>query len=928
MPNNDDIKFEKFKETLPDNLKNTNEETYNLRGYWESLGKPEEFDYSQPKETDGYYHAFSRNPQTGEILKKENHPTFKMAIEGDAKAGYKAYRNKETGKVYTFKKEPDKNKYEIFKSTNMPKKINLQNLKLGYTDGTKVSKEDTKAFLIKLNEMSQKYEGTTPEDFLTLFIKENGLKDGVLLLDQKSKATTNDKGGRARGLIQFVPSTAEGLGLDQEKTATMKPVEQLDFVDKFYNTYKNSIEDYQSLYLATFYPAALEQDDDFPIAEREQTAYTSNKAIDINKDGKITVGDFKKYAANTKPAQPKNLFEEVSDDVYTQSYVDLIAPPKPKYVVGEDENGKYVETLVDKGQPKIDFDPNKRGSSSQPGERYVKNYVKGAESVGVRTIGNNEYVVQAYTDDNGVLQNEYFSFVEKGSGKNNLQKENKYDLYNREISEIMQGGLTKENVDKARDVYDTAKEDYRRSGDSELPNKDQKSYRVGNHFYELAGAPLLQEEIKIVKEIEQKKLLDLQDKHANAFGEKKQKIAEQIKKTEKDYSDIVKQEKEITRSIESIKKGTPPDIMTQGTPAVFGNLSDDLRKEINQFGWYEDLFNKDAKKYKESEAYKDYTKYLKDLETQQLEKERAKGASFSSKEKVTTSNFVTDTDGQPDPNDIDSTEKEVPLGQGEYLDKQALEDTLAEINKQLDDSETVEEFTPDLSMLDKQNSDRYGNLISMAGDLGAGIMGLKGAMEEVPVYEKGEMFNAYTDEAYRQRNMGLTGEEMGLRKQLAERGFGYDVKNIRRLSGGSAGVALGNLGRAAGTLQTRYGQIAAEDSAVRRMNQQRFDRAAGADETFNRRKFEDSFKVAMLNKEMGAQLVRDKMKNMHERNQFEKQYGKGSVYDALSREMLASKQANTHALKMAQEYQVEKQKDDLTKRKIQIESDLRKANNQ
>ena len=62
--------------------------------------------------------------------------------------------------------------------------------------------------------------------------------------------------------------------------------------------------------------------------------------------------------------------------------------------------------------------------------------------------------------------------------------------------------------------------------------------------------------------------------------------------------------------------------------------------------------------------------------------------------------------------------------------------------------------------------------------------------------------------------------------------------------------------------------------------------------------------------------------------QYEKQYGKGSMYDALSREMLASKQANTHALKMAQEYQMEKQKDDLIKRKIQVESDLRKANNQ
>jgi len=199
-------------------------------------------------------------------------------------------------------------------------------------------------------------------------------------------------------------------------------------------------------------------------------------------------------------------------------------------------------------------------------------------------------------------------------------------------------------------------------------------------------------------------------------------------------------------------------------------------------------------------------------------------------------------------------------------------------------------------------------------------------MEEVPVYNKGERFNQYTEEAYNQRNMGLSAEESGLRKQLAERGFGYDVKNIRRLSGGSAGVALGNLGRASSGLQNRYAQIAAEDSAVRRMNQQRFDRSAMADESFNRRKFEDSFKTTMLNKEMGAQLVRDKMKNMNERAQFEKQYGEGSIYNEISKEVLTGKQYNNHALKMAEQYQKQKAEDYLSDRQKRIESDLKKAN--
>jgi len=83
----DEIKFQEFFKTLPSNLR-VDSPDYNLRGYWEALGSPEKFDYSQPKEEDGKYHAFSRNPETGEILKKPWHPTFKKAIEADRRAGY------------------------------------------------------------------------------------------------------------------------------------------------------------------------------------------------------------------------------------------------------------------------------------------------------------------------------------------------------------------------------------------------------------------------------------------------------------------------------------------------------------------------------------------------------------------------------------------------------------------------------------------------------------------------------------------------------------------------------------------------------------------------------------------------------------------------------------------------------------------------
>lgn len=99
----DSVRYAAFLKTLPPNLLATDTATYNMKGYWEALGRPAAFDYTQPVEADGAYHAFSRNPLTGEILKKPNHPTFLQALQEDARAGYLPYISPD-GRVFTFGK--------------------------------------------------------------------------------------------------------------------------------------------------------------------------------------------------------------------------------------------------------------------------------------------------------------------------------------------------------------------------------------------------------------------------------------------------------------------------------------------------------------------------------------------------------------------------------------------------------------------------------------------------------------------------------------------------------------------------------------------------------------------------------------------------------------------------------------------------------
>lgn len=88
----DEEEFQRFYNTLPENLQ-SDDPSYDIRGYWDSEGRPEEFDYSQPKEDDGYYHAYSINQNTGEYLKNPWHPTFQHAIDEDKKIGYRPVVN-------------------------------------------------------------------------------------------------------------------------------------------------------------------------------------------------------------------------------------------------------------------------------------------------------------------------------------------------------------------------------------------------------------------------------------------------------------------------------------------------------------------------------------------------------------------------------------------------------------------------------------------------------------------------------------------------------------------------------------------------------------------------------------------------------------------------------------------------------------------
>mgnify|MGYP001168679379 CR=1 FL=1 len=140
------------------------------------------------------------------------------------------------------------------------------------------------------NRVSQEFRNKVREIGGRLRINPNWLM-AVMAFETNysfSPSIPNAAGSGAIGLIQFMPGTARGLGTSTQQLAGMTAVQQLDYVERFYQPYANKIRSLYDAYVAVFYPAALDKPDDFVIFTRPSVGYTQNASLDLDRDGKIT----------------------------------------------------------------------------------------------------------------------------------------------------------------------------------------------------------------------------------------------------------------------------------------------------------------------------------------------------------------------------------------------------------------------------------------------------------------------------------------------------------------------------------------------------------------------------------------------------------------------------------------------------------------
>lgn len=133
--------------------------------------------------------------------------------------------------------------------------------------------------------------GVRSSDLLAVMKQESGVKANAV--NRMSGAT---------GLIQFMPATAQRLGTTTAELAQMDPVQQLDYVYKYFKMTGVGDGSLGDLYMAVFMPKYVGYPPETVLGALGASGfagkvYAQNAGLDRNKDGTITVADVKKSVA-------------------------------------------------------------------------------------------------------------------------------------------------------------------------------------------------------------------------------------------------------------------------------------------------------------------------------------------------------------------------------------------------------------------------------------------------------------------------------------------------------------------------------------------------------------------------------------------------------------------------------------------------------
>lgn len=168
------------------------------------------------------------------------------------------------------------------------------------------------AFDLKMQEVANKLGWLKEWLYAVMFVETAGTFSPSIKNTESS----------ATGLIQFMASTAKGLGTTVQDLATMNGVKQLDYVYKYFLPYKNKVKSGYDVYLAVFRPAWL--DDKSYVIKSSSKDYAPNRGIDIDNNGNITYQNFIDWVNQRNPTITQLFNVPADTNVLTKNHNWLI----------------------------------------------------------------------------------------------------------------------------------------------------------------------------------------------------------------------------------------------------------------------------------------------------------------------------------------------------------------------------------------------------------------------------------------------------------------------------------------------------------------------------------------------------------------------------------------------------------------------------
>ncbi len=150
-------------------------------------------------------------------------------------------------------------------------------------DGVQGNTNVTPEFISKVEAIAERI-GTRPEYLMAVMSFETG--------GSFSPAQRNNAGGSATGLIQFMPNTATELGTSTAALARMSAVDQLDYVERYFNNRSDpgDLNTLEGVYTTVLY-GSPRPDPNSTLFSQGTRAYSANAPLDTNRDGRITAGE-------------------------------------------------------------------------------------------------------------------------------------------------------------------------------------------------------------------------------------------------------------------------------------------------------------------------------------------------------------------------------------------------------------------------------------------------------------------------------------------------------------------------------------------------------------------------------------------------------------------------------------------------------------